>query len=426
MPRTPAALPADAVLVHIGPHKTGTTAIQMILGQSRKLLEEHGVLYPGGRGKWHHHDEAKALRGFTDGWSGDADARADESHWLAVVEAVRAHPGRVVISSEYFAQADQTSRLRLLNDLGEDRVHVIFGTRNPVAIGLSTWQQGMRMGYAGALDEWLERTYRRDVGGSVNKFWSQADPAELAATWSQEVAPERVVALVIDEKDRLLLPATFEQLLDLPAGSLASQKPRQSNRSLTAVEAELLRRVIATVRPHVSWAEFSRIIRGGTTLRLLQSRTPLPGEAKTVLPPWALEQAALVAGHSIARLEASDHVIAGRLESLADIPAPAESPGSFSEVPIDLAVEMVAGAIGVATRGHWSFDEKRRPKRERGAPVVSAPAPAKPAEKRALPAARVKPLDEYRTGELLRYSARRVRVSAATRAGRIVGRLSKR
>ncbi|GMA36360.1 hypothetical protein [Demequina litorisediminis] len=287
------------------------------------------MLYPGGRGQWHHHSEAKALRGFTDGWSGDADAKADESHWLAVVEAVRAHPGRVVISSEYFAQADEASRLRLLRDLGEDRVFVIFGTRNPVAIGLSTWQQGMRMGYAGALDEWLERTYRREVGGPVNKFWTQADPAELAATWSQQVAPERVIALVIDEKDRLLLPTTFEQLLDLPAGSLASQKPRQSNRSLTAVEAELLRQVIATVRPHVSWDEFSRMIRGGTTLRLLQSRTPAPGEAKTVLPPWALDQAAVVAAHSMARLEASDHVIAGSLRLVGGHPCAGGTAGTL-------------------------------------------------------------------------------------------------
>ncbi|WP_284328516.1 hypothetical protein [Demequina litorisediminis] len=42
-------------------------------------------------------------------------------------------------------------------------------------------------------------------------------------------------------------------------------------------------------------------------------------------------------------------------------------------MPIDLAVEMVAGAIGVATRGHWSFDEKRKPKGSPAPAVKSSP-----------------------------------------------------
>ena len=37
----------DAVLVHIGPYKTGTTAIQAVLAGHRTDLEQHGVSYPG-------------------------------------------------------------------------------------------------------------------------------------------------------------------------------------------------------------------------------------------------------------------------------------------------------------------------------------------------------------------------------------------
>ena len=41
------ALPDGAVLLHIGPYKTGTTAIQVSLHQHRADLAAHGVLYPG-------------------------------------------------------------------------------------------------------------------------------------------------------------------------------------------------------------------------------------------------------------------------------------------------------------------------------------------------------------------------------------------
>ena len=40
-------LPEGAVLLHIGPYKTGSTAIQQALFDQRDVLAEHGVLYPG-------------------------------------------------------------------------------------------------------------------------------------------------------------------------------------------------------------------------------------------------------------------------------------------------------------------------------------------------------------------------------------------
>ena len=40
-------LPEDAVLLHIGVHKTGTTAIQAALADAREELASLGVRYPG-------------------------------------------------------------------------------------------------------------------------------------------------------------------------------------------------------------------------------------------------------------------------------------------------------------------------------------------------------------------------------------------
>ena len=55
-------LPADAILLHLGFHKTGTTALQSAFAASRPQLLEHGVLYPGRRRS--HHPAAMAMTRF--------------------------------------------------------------------------------------------------------------------------------------------------------------------------------------------------------------------------------------------------------------------------------------------------------------------------------------------------------------------------
>ncbi len=40
-------LPPGSILVHVGPFKTGSSALQMALHSRRAELREHGVLYPG-------------------------------------------------------------------------------------------------------------------------------------------------------------------------------------------------------------------------------------------------------------------------------------------------------------------------------------------------------------------------------------------
>ena len=43
----PGALPDATILLHIGPYKTGSTAIQQALFDRREELAQHGVYYPG-------------------------------------------------------------------------------------------------------------------------------------------------------------------------------------------------------------------------------------------------------------------------------------------------------------------------------------------------------------------------------------------
>ena len=87
----PTALPEGSVLLHIGPHKTGTTAIQGALAAARAELAEHGVTYPGHAGA--HHAEARALRRHPAGWVNDTEPLPDQKVWRKFTRRSTGTPG---------------------------------------------------------------------------------------------------------------------------------------------------------------------------------------------------------------------------------------------------------------------------------------------------------------------------------------------
>ena len=352
------ALPADAVLVHIGPHKTGTSSLQSVAEVTRSALLAHGVTYPGTAGA--HHVEAKALRRLAGGWTHDAEASPDVEQWSRLVAEVARTPGRVLLSSEFFAQADDEAQARMVRDVGPERIHVLTAARNPAALATSTWQQVLRQGYPVTLQTWLAHNFRRaEVAQESTGFWSWADPDALVSRWSRNVDPQRITVVALDERDRRLLPRTVEQLLDLPEGLLADVTPPDSNRGLTAPEAALLQRVLEKLDSRVTWAEYSRVLRYGVLMRLLRTRRPDPGEARTRLPAWALDQAADQTERTIAGLDASPVRIVGDLASLRTTLGPAEDDAPITEVPLEAAAEALVGAVSVAVFGNSELE--RRP-----------------------------------------------------------------
>ncbi|KQY50204.1 sulfotransferase family protein [Nocardioides sp. Root140] len=364
-------LPEDAVLLHIGPHKTGTTAIQGILAAAREDLLEHAVTYPGRHGA--HHGHARALRQHPAGWTNDTEEVPSEKQWENFARKVRNTPGRVVVSSEFFAQSEPAEISRAVADLDPERLHVLIAARNPGSIALSTWQQVLRDGKAGHLSAWLDKGFKRQSPAVVSRgFWSWADTATLVERWSEVLPVDRIRVVVIDEADRALLPATFEQLLDLPPQFLSTRTPAFSNRGLTAPEAELLRQVIEENRDRLTWTQFSLMIRYGMVARILKERRPDSDEPKSALPPWAVEQARVEADCIIERLRASGVAVSGDLENLRRLPATGETP-EFDQIPISIAVQGISGAITSALKGMEQADAHGREEALREAQLARKP-----------------------------------------------------
>lgn len=354
---TGSPLPPDAILLHIGPHKTGTTALQGVLADAREDMAGQGVLYPGEGGA--HHLAARAVTSNPTGWKGDNSA-AEPWRWHRLCNLTRAHEGRVVISSEFFALASEAQRKRIVEELGAERLHVVIAARNPGSIALSTWQQVLRDGKTAGLDGWLHQQFERPEPKPVlghQGFWSWADPATLVEKWSQLVDPAHIHVLVLDEKDRTHLPSSIEDLLELTPGTLTERTPPLSNRSLTMPEAELLERAIARTRDELTWNEFSTLFRFGFASHLLRNRTPPVGESRAALPEWASAQARREATEIVRRLVASGADILGDPQHLEDVPGSGESV-TPETLPTELAADAIAGVVLVASRRLRALTER--------------------------------------------------------------------
>lgn len=342
-------LPEDAILLHLGFHKTGTTALQSVLAASRPELLEHGVLYPGRRRS--HHPAAMAMTNRTWGVGREGGWDPDHRAWDRLVRAAKKHPGRVLISSESFALTSDEAAARMVAELGPQRVHVVFTLRPVAALLSSSWQQYLKSGWTIRYGEWLEQIMGElEPGARRSGFWLRNDYVGIVGRWAQLVGPDRVHLVCLDAGDRGFLLRTFGELLGLPDGVLDPARA-DSNRSMTAAEAELLR----SLNEHTAdwdWPSYQRTVRAGAVAGIVEGRQPGPGEPPLRTPEHVVQRTAEYGRESAAALAELGVVVHGDLEVLGEpvtsaLGDPGQGPG---EVPIDAAVEAILGAIRGARR----------------------------------------------------------------------------
>lgn len=229
----PLLLPEGCRLIHIGPHKTGTTAVQWALHSARESLHEQGVHYAGSRPQAYL--PAIALTGRAGRIGGP---RVDDTPWRELVAEISDQGDRrVVVSSESFAKATADDVKQLAEDLGPDRVHIVRMLRRYDKMLPSQWQQNVAGGGRKAFSTYLDEIQV----DQDHPFWLRHGFANLTRIWSDVVGPENVSTVVVDETDRDWLLRVFERFVGLNEGTLRAPQER-ANRSLTRGEVELLRR----------------------------------------------------------------------------------------------------------------------------------------------------------------------------------------
>jgi hypothetical protein len=292
----PATLPEGSVLLHIGPYKTGSTAIQQALFDQRDVLAEHGVLYPG---RWRRlFREGHALMQ----WAPRGRPVPPVSVWDEFAAGIRARPDvRVCLSTEDFGRIRSKGRShKVVTDLGADRLHVIAVARAYHRLMPSHWQERVKSHERRSYDEWLHELLEGDDSHEVHRsFWTSHDVEYMASRWLDVLPPDRFTLVVTDDSDRDLLPRTFERLLGVPTGLLTPSESTNASLSMNAVE--VLRRVNQEFAER-KWSdrEYVRLIQGGM-VKELQSAGRSDGDVGVpALPGWARP---LVAERSERRVE---------------------------------------------------------------------------------------------------------------------------
>lgn len=344
---TAAEIPAGGVLLHVGVHKTGTTALQAALADARPELATLSVTYPGK--KQAHHTAALAVVGRTWGWKDNGGEVTPISRYEKLLSQSKAASGKVIVSSEFFCEADAATAKRVVSDLGGDRVKVVITLRNLGKLLPSSWQQYLKYGVSMPYETWLSRIFETTEPGKVTpSFWQRNDHGAVVKRWADAVGAENLTVMVLENVDHEANFVTFAQMLGVPSEVLVSRMNLTSNRSMTAAEAEFLRQLNAKVRKELQWDDYLKYVRNGFARVMVEQREPGADEPRLHTPDWALDAAAERGNLAADSIAASGVTVLGDLGGLR---ARASSPPAHDGpvvVPTDIAVSAAVSMIRTA------------------------------------------------------------------------------
>jgi hypothetical protein len=335
-------LPEGVRLVHIGPHKTGTTAVQGALWSARSSLLEQGVRHVGAS-----RNPSNAVRAVAEQPSPySTDKPPSMRNWDRLVREIRrAGEPRLVVSSEFFAWATEGQIRRIVDDLDGERIHVVVTVRPLLRVMPSMWQQNVQAGSETSFEDWL----RQVLADPGRPLWKLERHDQLIDRWASVAGVDRVTAVIVDDRDHGVVMRAFEGLLGLKAGTLVAE-PDVMNRSLTLAEAEAVRAFnVAFDAEGLPRALHARTMRFGAA-QLMKRRVPPSGEPGVRMPGWAYPEVTRIQAEIVAGIRASGVATIGDIALLEAAPlAPVMDPAPLAGIPPDVVGSMGVGLL--ATTG---------------------------------------------------------------------------
>lgn len=335
---TSLCLPEGARLIHIGPQKTGTTAIQVALFEAREALVAHGAYCPGGSSRRRKAGRALGLRG------GNGDGSLEPWTRLAA-EVSSAGRLRVCVSNEDFARAEPETVARIVEDLGGERVHVVAVARRLDRFLPSQWQERVKGGVPLSFDEWLRVVLDEQDDGSFERWnvWMGHDTERLVNRWLEHVSPDNLTLVIADERDPAQIVRVFESMLGLPEGLLQVRTDR-SNQSLGLAEVELVRHLATAARKGSwTWEQYRAwVVREVVgTLKAGATRGP-----SAVLPAWAHDRVRELSEQRVDAVRRLPVRVVGEPEHLLvpERATPEEDPVELA-IPVSVAAEVIGAVI---------------------------------------------------------------------------------
>lgn len=363
-------IPSASLLFHIGPPKTGSTALQHSFDDSREVLAAHGVHYAGDR--YRPRRAGWALLGFAP--QGRTVPRI--AAWERLVQECAAHGGdRVCLSNEDLARLTDDGIDRAARDLGPERIHLVYVVRPLAALLPSQWQEEVKARAVLGYEDWLRQVLDPEGRNPVaQRVWQPQDVERIVAGWRRHLRPDQITLICSSPDDYTLLPRSFERLLDLPTGTL-DPDPDRSNRSLTYPEVELVRAVNQhAVADRWSGREYWRFVQSGL-LRSLAAAPDAEGARIPRMPEWATPLLQERCERQHRAVTTSDVRVVGDPQALLWQPAPEGrdlASHAVTHVPLATAA---AAAAGVALGSRRLREQEAKAMREPELPAAPAPVP---------------------------------------------------
>jgi hypothetical protein len=272
---------ADRVFLHIGAPKTGTTYVQDRLSRNAKSLAKHGVHFPTrsplvSPGLFHFRAALDVLDQDWGGPSGHA-----KGAWSALAKKTRRLSGTVVISHEILAPAPPEVIDRIIDDLGEAEIHVIYTARDLARSLPAGWQESVKQGRRWRFREFLKRAERGD------KLWfaKAVDIPAVLGAWSARVSAERIHLITVPSSPESPLWTRFCEVVGIEE-SWAPAESDRANASLGSVETVVIRKLNDRMPREVRRrAEYDVLVRELLAQTVLVGRRSKPIR----IPPAAYE-----------------------------------------------------------------------------------------------------------------------------------------
>lgn len=340
---------AEKLILHIGFHKTGTTAIQASLFAAQARLADYGIVYPARAS----HGAAWSLNAKVWGWANRGGRLTPQSKWKKFVRKANAAKGTFLASSEFFAEIDEQKISKIKTEIKATDYRVIFTIRPLAKMLASSYQQYLKYGLKANYEHWLHEMLDEPGSSKMTpSFWRRNFHGQEILKWAKAFGPENVTVIVVDETQPDFMYQAFADYLRLPDGLLTKQETG-GNRSLTAEEATMLQQLNKQFPKNRLWDDYSIFIRQ-TAIRALTDKPAPESGTKLLTPQWAITAAESHTQKSIDQISAAGVAVIGNLDSLKNAKIPVGNAEAANLIPIETMVEaLLAFEQGVIRKMRW-------------------------------------------------------------------------
>lgn len=330
---------SDRVVLHVGLPKTGTTYLQSLLWSHAEVLRDHGVRLPGG-----HRREHLWASGDVREEPGLARRNAAApGAWARLAAELRDAPGTGLVTHEFLCGASAEQVGRALGLLGDTEVHVVVTAREIVSLVTARWQERVKNGATGTLDDYPPRP---GYDPADEWGWATIDLGGVLERWGAHVPPERihVICPPAPDEPRDVLWQRFAGVLGIDPGLVPTDAAR-ANESLGLVGVELMRRVNPHVRDLRRPADRGTWLRGYLAQQVLARRG---GDERFWPAPARVAELRAMGDAGLERLRTGGYDVLGSIDQLRtpDDPGARRHPDDVTDAELlDAATATIADLL---------------------------------------------------------------------------------